>query len=292
MKRKSNAKKSTKKKKAGKKAIKNSKPGRNKNTRGQNSKGKSKSVKPAKVRKVSKKVQNTGRKKSNPVTVSFGKKQVTRSVAERFTRDQLVRMVRKTHTGIDKTFTKSDLIGLLYGKKSETRKKKRKIVEKTNRTKRKRKSESVLPLVASKQFNSQAEITNIMRLDLTEPTFERKLEQVRQYDFALVDFYIEKEILLPRAFMIILKTRKGNEEFERANKMSPPNMAVTRENVKSETLSFMVEFQDDFLQREFETDPRIDSQTDLVNKTDSGWVFDPQNIESIYIRFLYASGSK
>jgi len=278
MKRKSNAKKSTKKKKAGKKAAKNRKSRSNTNTRGQNKKGKGKPKLATKIRKVSKKVQNTRRKSVDIVTVSFGKKQVTRSVAERFTRDQLVRLVRKTYTGINKTFTKSDLIGLLYDRASKTHK------PHAKKSKQRRKQKiSTIPLSANKQFNKEAEITNIMRLDLTESTFERKLQQVREYDFSLVDFYINKETLLPRAFMLILKTRKGDEDFERANKMSPPTMAVTRDNVKQETLDFMVEYQDDFLRRFVEEDEE---------QTDSSWVFDPKMIESIYIRFFYASGSK
>ena len=258
---KNDKKKSTPKKK-GKKTIKNSKSRSDKDIRGQDTKGKSKPIRDTKILKVSEKIQKSGRKSVSVVTVPFGKKELTKQQAFRLTKDQLLRLVRKSFTGVTRDFTKADLIFNLYGKKNQAPK----------RTRKKRRARSNRKLVEISEDEKS------FKIYLKEETFAGKIEQIKNTGFdIIVNTYRNKQKLLPRAYMIILVTTNGTDEFDRANKMSGASVSVIASNIKSDIIEHMNDYHDDFINRD-----------DDASMQNSSWVFNPNNISAVIVRFFYA----
>lgn len=114
--------------------------------------------------------------------------------------------------------------------------------------------------------------------------FKEKINAIRNWSGNGVKHFLDlKYPMFPRAFMVILitmKKGKGNEPYERANKMSANDINVDVPNIKNLILEYMVAFQDNFL--EYFGD----------EQNDSDWVYDPQKIVGIAIRFFYALPEK
>lgn len=122
---------------------------------------------------------------------------------------------------------------------------------------------------------------NILKLDLEPGKLEDKLSDIRNWEGKKdVDYYLDKEELFPRAYQIIIETSKGKETYQRSNKLSDPDKAVTINNIKKDILEKMIDYQDNYFERLEEY-----GEDDLG---DSDWVFNPKKISSIYIRFIYA----
>lgn len=176
--------------------------------------------------------------------------------------------------------------------KSTSKKRGKKLGEKTKGKKRttKKLKKGLLPVILKKLYvkdkdgNNTKYISDVVRIDLDEKKFKDKIAQLNQWSGTDLLWYINRHTLLPRSFQIILRTKKGNKTYERANKMAPFGMAVTVENVLQEIKNKLIEYQDSYIDKLAESSEYSDDGD--LGKSD--WVFNPNYIASVFVRFFYA----
>lgn len=122
--------------------------------------------------------------------------------------------------------------------------------------------------------------SNSLRADIPAKTkLDNKLKLVEKLTEKDIKYYLDKSYpKFPRAYQIILQTKKGKQTFERANKMEFEK-APTIENMRQSIKDKMIDFQDNY----FEV---LDATGD-EDLADSDWVYNPNSISAIFIRFFY-----
>ncbi len=277
---KSKARKHTNSKKAVKQVTGKGKRKNNSILRSGNSKRKSKLKPNAKIPKVYKRVRKSSGKRVKSV-----KKTAIRKRSKADLEREIERLKRKLKSN---------------GKKSKALPKGNKVLEIKNKKKNKGTQR-----IRKRSRKTKAHPANIyhkiidgilqpsMRLELHPGSFKHKLEQIRNTNLgdwkagALQKYNTPENAI---AFMIVLQTvnaspdpSKGGEDrvFERANKMVF-EIPLFSQTVIKHILSFMVEYQDEFIERVNEEDHE---------PTNSDWVYDPKRIENIFVRFFYRQES-
>lgn len=135
-------------------------------------------------------------------------------------------------------------------------------------------------------FNSEGKHDNRLVIKLDAKTIKGKLKQIENITPENLQYFIDKEELLPIGFQVLLTTKDpdSKEEFTRANTMSPPDMAVIVEHIKQQAKEKLIAYQDDYLERLDEI-----GEEDLG---DSDWTLNPKRVEEISIRFFYSIFNK
>jgi len=93
-----------------------------------------------------------------------------------------------------------------------------------------------------------------------------------------------RDELFPRAFMPTLVISNGKVTELRAATMSPPDMAITLNNVIEYSAEVMQDFKTSYFKYLQNNAPQNDEISEL---TDSSWIFDPDSVTGLMIRFLY-----
>jgi len=135
-------------------------------------------------------------------------------------------------------------------------------------------------------FNSEGKQDNRLVIKLDAKTIKGKLKQIDNITPQNLQYFIDKEELLPIGFQVLLTTTDpdSNETFTRANTMSPPDMAVIVNNIKKQAKEKLIDYQDDYLERLDEA-----GEEDLG---DSDWALNPKRVEEISVRFFYSIFNK
>jgi hypothetical protein len=135
-------------------------------------------------------------------------------------------------------------------------------------------------------FNSEGKQDNRLVIKLDAKTIRGKLKQIENITPQNLQYFIDKEQLLPIGFQVLLTTHDpdSKETFTRANTMSPPDMAVIVDNIKRQAKEKIIDYQDDYLERLDEA-----GEDDLG---ESDWTLNPKRIEEISIRFFYSIFNK
>lgn len=130
---------------------------------------------------------------------------------------------------------------------------------------------------------------SILRIEFTVKDYDLKIQQVSHLDQKTLNIYRLRDKLFPRAFMPMLEITYRGQSIVRANRMSPPGMNTTL----FEIVTYCQEFMEDFKTSYFEylndhPDFEIDEDDTESQNENSSWVFDPNNVTAILIRFIYA----
>lgn len=139
---------------------------------------------------------------------------------------------------------------------------------------------------------------SILKIEFKEgQSYEERIQAVAFLAQSSLDKFRLRDKLLPRAFLPILEITHGKETIQRANKMSPPSMGTTLEEVIGYIQDFMREFKDNFFEYlkdhpggfdDTPDDEALLEGTESTGESSSSWVFDPENVTAVYIRFIYA----
>lgn len=172
------------------------------------------------------------------------------------------------------------------GSKNNTKRTRKKTVKKLGRKKTSEKTTEITTRKMPGKDNAGniiALIGNSIEIDLSAyRTFKEKINAIRLWSGKPLQWFIDRYQMLPRAFQIILRTfkkGKGNTPHERANRMSPFEMSVNVDNIKSLILEYMVAYQDNFIEY-------IESN-ETGEQLDSDWVYNPAMIKAVIVRFFY-----
>lgn len=209
------------------------------------------------VRQSTKRTVSTNRRRTNePKLVVKGAQRLKRLPKSRRKSVTLVRQQGKTH----KVTTQAKRIPRLLGEKQH-------VIKDGKPT---RNYSGVLKLGLSKYKN-----------------FDDKVRAVREWsEESLIKYYQDKRTKLPRGFMIIIRTAKGRKHTDRAFK-GIFTLHPDLENIRETVLEKMIEFQDQYFEALESAGLDEDDEVKLLEKTQSGWVFDPKQIQAVFIKFFY-----
>jgi hypothetical protein len=250
------------------------------------SKTKKKNVKRKTLRKTIRQKRSTsqGSTSKNSSTRKTTKKRAAKSgkVVPKNSRAKLQKRKRKAVSNVRLSSTRKT-----SGRKT-TRKQTSKKRVKNLATKKARKK-TITELITKKlpgkdnAGNIIAPIGNSIFIDLSPfRTFKDKVNAIRNWSGKPLQWFIDRYLMLPRAFQVILRTfkkGKGNKPHERANRMSPFEMSVNVDNIKNLILEYMVANQDNYIEY-------IESN-ETGEQLDSDWVYNPAMIKAVIVRFFY-----
>lgn len=160
----------------------------------------------------------------------------------------------------------------------------------TTTRKRKPRKKAVIPkLFIHRNFQKDEngtiipEYNSILTIEFPDGlSFKNKLDLIQSHPLSELDLMIWKHKPLPRAYMIILRTENpdnpNDEPYERANKLSAPEIMPQIHIIKESILESMIAFQDNY----FEYIEGTEGEG-----LDSDWVYEPKNITGVLIRFFY-----
>lgn len=120
------------------------------------------------------------------------------------------------------------------------------------------------------------------RIDLPKGNFEQNINTIRNGDFTFLNKGLHrnktgKGSKEPRAVVITLETSyRGKKHYFR--RISEIDFIVRKDNVKKKILEHMVDYQDDWLERQDENEDYLQ---------ESGKEFSPKNILGVNIEFIY-----
>ena len=236
-------------------------------------------AKKSKTKPVRKKTVRTVRRKNKAKTASrnkAGKKPKKLVRKNRVVSKRVKKQPRKRTSNIKRSTTKA---------KSSSRNRTTKKTKVSNRRKRNKKIPKLnihQNFAKDEQGNLTTELNSILTIEFpANTTFEQKIAAIRNHPLKEIDLMVFRYRLFPRAYMIILQTENPNdptaEKFERANKISDPTVNPEITTIRQSILELMIAFQDNYFEYVFESE----------NPIDSDWVYDPENITAIHIRFFY-----
>jgi len=127
------------------------------------------------------------------------------------------------------------------------------------------------------------ELNNILSIEFDKSlSFADKIFIIQNHSLDAINIMINRHRLLPRSYMVILQTENPkdptSEPYERANRLSDPTVNPDIPSIRQSMLELVMAFQDNYFEYIFESE----------NPLESDWVYSPENITAIHIRFFYA----
>jgi hypothetical protein len=135
-----------------------------------------------------------------------------------------------------------------------------------------------------KDGNTTSELNDFLTIEFDKnTTFAEKIFIIQNHQLDAINIMIDRHRLLPRSYMIILRTEnpnpnEGNTPYERANKISDPTVNPEITTIRQSILELIIGFQDNYFEYVFDSSEPLDSD----------WVYNPENISAVIIRFFYA----